>query len=80
MHAPSMPPPPTPPALPAPRSRSSALPDGCGAGDHDTPFAGFGAAQFSTRQWLHLLLRRSEAEALHARLGLGRWVQDLGAA
>ena len=78
MHEPSVPTPPTQPALPAPFSVTSDGPDGRGAGDHDEPFAGFRAYQFSTRQLMHLLLRRSDA--LDARLGLGRWAQDLGAA
>jgi hypothetical protein len=78
MHEPSTPTPPTQPALPAPLSVTPHSPDGRGAGDHDKPFAGFGAHQVSTRQLMHLLLRRSDA--LDARLGLGRWAQDLGAA
>jgi hypothetical protein len=69
--------PPTQPALPAPRAVASDSPDGRGAGDHDQPFAGFRAYQFSTRQLARLLLRRSEI--LDARLGLGRWAQDLAA-
>ena len=46
--------------------------------DHDQPFAGFRPYQFSTRQLARLLQLRSEL--LDARLGLGRWVQDLGVA
>ena len=78
MHEPSTPTPPTQPALPAPLSVTPHSPDGRGAGDHDQPFAGFRAYQFSTRQLARLLLRRGEV--LDARLGVGRWAQDLGAA
>lgn len=49
--------------------------DGTGAGDHDEPFAGFRPYQFSTRQLARLLQLRSEV--LDARLGDGRWAQDL---
>jgi hypothetical protein len=72
---------PTPPAEPAPSVPPSGAafgPDGRGAADHDQPFAGFRAYQFSTRQLARLLLRRSEV--LDARLGFGRWTQDLAAA
>jgi hypothetical protein len=78
MHEPSGPTPPRQPALPAPLSVTSDRPDRRGAGDHDALFAGFRAYQFSTRQLIQLLLRRSDA--LDARLGLGRWAQDLGVA
>ena len=78
MPDPSLPTPPAQPARPAPRSAASGGPDDRGAGDHDQPFAGFRAYQFSTRQLARLLLRRGEA--LDARLGVGRWAQDLGAA
>jgi hypothetical protein len=78
MHEPSVPTPPAQPALPAPRSVASVGPDGRGAGDRDQPFAGFRPYQFSTRQLARLLQLRSEL--LDARLGLGRWVQDLGVA
>ena len=49
--------------------------DGAGAGDHDQPFRGFRTYQFSTRQFARLLQVRSEC--LEARLGHGRWAQDL---
>jgi hypothetical protein len=49
--------------------------DGQGAGDHDQPFDGFRAHQFSTRQLLRMLHLRSDA--LEARLGSGRWANDL---
>jgi len=52
--------------------------DGTGAGDHDQPFVGCRAYHFSTRQRARLLHLRSEA--LEARLGHGRWAQDLAAA
>jgi hypothetical protein len=78
MPEPVVPTPPAEPALPVPRSGPVSGPDGRGAGDHDQPFAGFRAYQFSTRQLARLLLRRGEA--LDARLGVGRWAQDLGAA
>jgi hypothetical protein len=78
MHEPSVPTPPAQAALPAPRSVASVGPAGRDAGDHDQPFAGFRPYQFSTRQLARLLQLRSEL--LDARLGLGRWVQDLGAA
>jgi hypothetical protein len=52
--------------------------DGDGAGDHDQPFIGFRSYQFGTRQFARLLNLRGEF--LEARLGNGRWVQDLGAA
>ena len=50
--------------------------DGEGAGDHDSPFAGFLASHFSTRQMVRLLLLRSDV--LDARLGQGPLVDDLG--
>ena len=78
MPDPSLPTPPAQPALPVPVSVASGSLDGRGAGDHDQPFAGFRPYQFSTRQLAQLLLRRSDV--LDARLGLGRWAQDLGAA
>ena len=49
--------------------------DGIGAGDHDEPFGGFRAYQFSTRQLARLLQLRGEV--LDARLGHGRWALDL---
>jgi len=52
--------------------------DGAGAGDHDEPFGGFQAYQFSTRQRARLLQLRGEL--LEARLGHGRWATDLAAA
>jgi len=52
--------------------------DGAGAGDHDEPFSGFQAYQFSTRQHARLLQLRGEL--LEARLGHGRWATDLAAA
>ena len=51
--------------------------DGTGAGDHDQPFGGFRPYHFSTRQLARLLQLRSEL--LDARLGLGRWAEDLAA-
>ena len=78
MHELSVPTPPAQRALPVPGSVASGSLDGRGAGDHDQPFAGFRAYQFSTRQLARLLLRRGEV--LDARLGVGRWAQDLGAA
>jgi hypothetical protein len=51
--------------------------DGCGAADHDQPFVGFRSYHFTTRQLARLLHLRSEL--LDARLGHGRWTQDLAA-
>ena len=51
--------------------------DGEGAGDHNQPFVGYHAYQFSTRQMARLLQVRGEV--LEARLGNGRWVSDLAA-
>ena len=51
--------------------------DGHGAADHDQPFVGFRAYHFNTRQLARLLHLRSEL--LDARLGHGRWAQDLAA-
>jgi hypothetical protein len=65
------------PVVPTPPAVASFSPDGRGAGDYDQPFAGFRPYQFSTRQLAQLLLRRSDV--LDARLGLGRWAEDLGA-
>ena len=58
-----------------PRARGSH--DGTSAGDHDQPYAGFRAYQFGTRQLVRLLQLRGEL--LEARLGHGRWAQDLTA-
>jgi hypothetical protein len=52
--------------------------DGESAGDHDQPFVGYRAYQFSTRQIARMLQVRSDV--LEARLGYGRWVSDLAAA
>ena len=52
--------------------------DGTGAGDHDAPFGGFRTYHFSLRQQVRLLQLRSEL--LDARLGHGRWVEDLAPA
>jgi hypothetical protein len=49
--------------------------DGSGAGDHDQPYGGFHAYQFSTRELARLLQLRGEV--LEARLGRGRYVRDL---
>ena len=49
--------------------------DGHSAGDHDQPFAGYRAYQFSTRQIARMLQVRSDV--LEARLGYGRWASDL---
>jgi len=49
--------------------------DGTGAGDHDQPFGGFRAYQFSTRQLARLLLLRGDT--LEAKLGHGRLAADL---
>jgi hypothetical protein len=49
--------------------------DRAGAGDHDEPFGGFRSYQFSTRQLARLL--RLRGDLLEARLGHGRWAQDL---
>ena len=62
------------PTFPTTHTRCGSL-DGTGAGDHDQPFAGFRAYQFSTRQLARLLQVRSEC--LEARLGRGRWAGDL---
>jgi hypothetical protein len=51
--------------------------DGHGAADHDQPFVSSRAYHFNTRQLARLLHLRSEL--LEARLGHGRWVQDLAA-
>jgi hypothetical protein len=51
--------------------------DGAGAGDHDQPFVGSRVYHFSTRQRARLLQLRSEV--LDARLGYGRWTQDISA-
>jgi hypothetical protein len=52
--------------------------DGDGAGDHDQPFSGYRPYQFGTRQIARLLGLRGVC--LEARLGNGRWAQDLAAA
>ena len=52
--------------------------DGSGAGDHDQPFFGFRSYPFPTREYLHLLLMRSEV--LDAKLGNGRYTDDIAAA
>jgi hypothetical protein len=52
--------------------------DGTGSGDNDQPFSGFRPCHFSTRQLARLLHLRSEL--LDARLGYGRWAQDLASA
>ena len=49
--------------------------DGSSAADHDQPYAGFRSYQFGTRQLVRLLQLRGEI--LEARLGHGRWAQDL---
>ena len=49
--------------------------DGTGAGDHDQPYVGYRAYQFSTHELARLLQMRSDA--LEARLGNGRWTDDL---
>ena len=49
--------------------------DGVGAGDHDQPFAGFRAYQFSTHQLARLLLLRGQV--LEAKLGRGLLATDL---
>jgi hypothetical protein len=46
-------------------------------GDHDQPHAGYRAYQFSTRERARLLQLRGDL--LEARLGRGRWVEDLSA-
>ena len=51
--------------------------DGTSAGDHDQPYAGFRSYAFSTRQLARLLQLRSDL--LEARLGHGRWAEDLAA-
>jgi hypothetical protein len=51
--------------------------DGQGAGDCDQPYYGFRPYQFSTRQLTRLLLLRGEA--LEARLGQGRFADDMSA-
>jgi hypothetical protein len=51
--------------------------DGSSAGDHDQPYSGVRAYQFSTRQLARLLQLRGEL--LEARLGHGRWALDLAA-
>ena len=52
--------------------------DGKGAGDHDCPFTGFRRSSFTTREFVRLLLLRSDA--LDAHMGRGRWLMDLGSA
>jgi hypothetical protein len=52
--------------------------DGEGAGDHDCPFTGFRRSSFTTREFVRLLLLRSDA--LDAHMGRGRWLMDLGSA
>lgn len=64
--------------LPASDSDLQGSHDGSDAGDHDQPFAGCRAYHFSTRERARLLQLRSEV--LEARLGHGRWAQDLAAA
>jgi hypothetical protein len=49
--------------------------DGTGAGDHDQPFNGFRAYQFNTHELARMLQLRSEL--LEAKLGRGRWSDDL---
>ena len=58
-------------------ARTSGSHDGTSAGDHDQPYAGFRAYQFATRERVRLLQLRSDL--LEARLGHGRWAQDLAA-
>jgi hypothetical protein len=65
---------PSPATQPGPELSVGSL-DGQGAGDHDQPFIGFRPYHFNTRQLARLLLLRGEA--LEARLGSGRWAQDL---
>jgi hypothetical protein len=48
------------------------------AGDHDVPFERFRPYHFTPRELARLMQLRSEL--LDARLGHGRWVQDLAAA
>jgi hypothetical protein len=62
------------PTSPTSHARCSSV-DRTGAGDHDQPFDGFLAYQFSTRQLARLLQLRGEY--LEARLGRGRWAGDL---
>lgn len=64
------------PTSPTAHARCGSL-DGASAGDHDQPFGGFRSYQFSTRQLARLLQVRSEC--LEARLGRGRWAEDLAA-
>jgi hypothetical protein len=64
--------------VPAPVTQSQGSLDGAGAGDHDEPFGGFRPYHFNLRQFARLLQLRSEL--LDARLGHGRWAQDLAAA
>jgi len=52
--------------------------DGSGAADHDQPYAGYRAYQFTTQQRLRLLVLRGEV--LDSRMGQGRHGDDLHAA
>jgi len=58
-------------------ARADGSHDGTSAGDHDAAYAGFRAYQFGTRQLARLLQLRGEL--LEARLGHGRWAEDLAA-
>jgi hypothetical protein len=64
-------------AMPAEVGPASAVgsQDGTGAGDYDTPFGGFRAYQFGTRQLARFLLLR--VEVLEAKLGRGQLAPDL---
>ena len=59
----------------APLTNGVGTKDGVGSGDHDMPFAGHRAYPFSTHVRLKLLLLRGEV--LDARLGRGRFADDV---
>jgi hypothetical protein len=46
-----------------------------GGGDHDQPFDGFNANQFTLRQRVRLVLLRGRAQ--DARFGEGAWAGDI---
>lgn len=58
-----------------PRGGGAGSKDGEGAGDHDEPFGGWRVYPFPTRQFARLLALRGEA--LDARMGVGRFAEDL---
>lgn len=64
-------------SVPNPELSDPSTLDADAATDDDQPFVGFRAYHFNTRQLARLLHLRSEL--LDARLGHGRWTEDLAA-